>query len=202
MEAVASSSASGLLGLIFQYATSRATRWFKSQLCRRQAIVLSEGKSTLCRNLISISNEDFHICDAEAECLATLTDDKRKALSKLNLEKDFTQASRLLQVYVREYVRGFEKEYAGCQVLYLLSSIALARFLNINPALTYVAVPTSEFVDVIQIEMGQMEKLQFNQERSEALMKSGNTKNKVLPFGSWEELTETIKRMYGLGNRL
>ena len=103
---------------------------------------------------------------------------------------------------MRDYVRQFEKEFAGSQVLYLVSNVALARFLNISPLLTFLAVPTSEFVDVIQTDMGQLEKLQFNQERSDALLKAGRSKNKVIAFANWDELTMSIKKMYGLGTRL
>lgn len=202
MEPAVISSATGLGSLLFQYAVQKFTKCLKSKLCKRQAIILSEGKSTLARSLVSLSNDDFHVCDAEEECLASLPEDKRKALTKLNIDKNFNQANRLLQVYVREYVRNFEKEFSGCQVLYLLSNVQMAKFLNINPVLTFIAVPTSEFVDTMKSDMGQLEKLQLDQERSEALQKSGRTKNKVLAFSSWDELTSTVKKMYGLGSRL
>jgi len=202
MDAPTITVGTGLLSLLFQYGNQMMTKWLKGKLCKKQAIVLSEGKSTLARNLVSLSDENFHICDAEEECLASLPDDKRKALTKLNIDKNFIQANRLLQVYVRDYCREFEKEFAGSRILYLVSNIGLARFLGISPVLTFVAVPTSDFVDTIQADMGQLEKLQFNQERSEALLKSGRSKNKAIPFNSWESLTEAVRRMYGLGVRL
>ena len=202
MDPAVVSSVTGLLSLLFQFGTAQISKCLKSKLCRRQAVVLSEGKSTLARNLVSLTNDDLHIVDCEEECLASLPDDKRKALTKLNMDKNFIQANRLLQVYVRDYVKNFEKEFAGSQVLYLVSNVALARFLNISPLLTFLAVPTSEFVDVIQSDMGQLEKLQFNQERSDALLKAGRSKNKVIGFASWDDLTNAIKKMYGLGTRL
>lgn len=201
MDPPALAAASTLGNIALELLTKAAVGCLRKKLLQMTAVVLSQGKSTLTRTLLT-GSDNIHVLDLEEECRATLTDERKRALAKLDMDKNVVQSERLLQTYCKEYLNLFRANHRGDRVVILCSSCAMAKFVGVPEAATLVAVPTSEFASSIKEKLGQLDALTYDQERSEMLKRSGKSKNKLITFCSWDGLTEQLKAMYGLNERL
>lgn len=194
-------AASSLSNIACELLSKAAVGCLRRKLLQKTAVVLTLGKSTLARTLLT-GSDNVHVLDLEEECRATLTDERKRALAKLDMDKNTVQSERLLQTYCKEYLILFQANHKGDRVVILCSSCAMAKFVGVPEAATLVAVPTSEFAASIKEKLGQVDALTYDQERSEMLKRTGKSKNKLVTFSSWEGLSDQLKSMYGLNERL
>lgn len=166
-----------------------------------EALIIQVGRKALCERLYSLSDMHFQCVDVEAETLASLSEERRALMKRIQAEDTPVLYARMLSIYARAYVKTLKNTFRETRFLFLVSSFQLAKdACCVKKSRTRVAVPSRKFNSELKLVMGVKEQAVFETTQLESVRLA--SPKKLIIFDSWNMLVYNATQAYGLSVRL
>jgi hypothetical protein len=188
-------------GIVLNALARRAMGCFMQARKLDEALIIQVGRKALCERLYSLADMHFQCVDVEAETLASLSEDRRALMKRIQAEDTPTLYARLLSIYARAYIKTLKNTFLQTRFLFLVNSYQMARdACCVGKSRTRVAVPSRKFNSELKLVMGPKEQAVFETTQLESVRLT--TPSRMIVFDSWNMLVYNVTQAYGLSVRL